>query len=199
MSSPIREWFASAEEQPDQAAANDTTENPQAEAAVDELTALRLQVEEKTKEAKTNYDIFLRERAENENFKRRMQREKSEALRYANEPIVRDLLPILDNLERAVSHAQSSGAGQALIDGVSLVARSFLEILEKHGVKRVSAKGQPFDPTKHEAMAQVESAEIAPNTVVDEYAPTYVLYDRLLRPALATVSRAPTEEKKSEA
>ncbi len=199
MSSPIREWFTAAEGQPEQPVAQDTPENPQAEAAVDELTALRLQVEEKTKEAKTNYEIFLRERAENENFKRRMQREKSEALRFANEPIVRDLLPILDNLERALAHAQSGGGGQALTDGVALVARSFLEALEKHGVSRVSAKGQPFDPTKHEAMAQAENAEVAPNTVVDEYAPAYVLYDRLLRPALVTVSRAPTAEKKSEA
>jgi len=200
MSIPAREnGFADAEGQPEQTITQDTTENPQAESAIDELTALRLQVEEKTKEAKANYEIFLRERAENENFKRRMQREKSEALRFANESLVRDLLPTLDNLERAVSHAQSSGGGQALTDGVALVVRSFLEILEKHGVIRVSAKGQLFDPTKHEAMAQVESAEVVPNTVVDEYAPAYVLHDRLLRPALVTVSRAPGEEKKSDA
>jgi molecular chaperone GrpE len=205
MSMPVREnGFAAAEEQPEQAITKDTTENPQAESVqaestIDELTALRSQVEEKTKEVKANYELFLRERAENENFKRRMQREKSEALRFANESLVRDLLPTLDNLERAVSHAQSSGGGQALIDGVALVIRSFLEILEKHGVTRVSAKGQLFDPAKHEAMAQVESAEVVPNTVVEEHAPAYVLHDRLLRPALVTVSRAPTEEKKSDA
>ena len=175
-----------------------STENLQAEPAVDELTALRLQVEEKTKEAQANYDLFLRERAENENFKRRIQREKSEALRFANEPLVRDILPVLDNLHRALIHAQSAGGGQSLVDGVTLVARAFLETLEKHGVSQVGAKGQPFDPTKHEAMAQVESAEVAPNTVVDEYAPAYMLHDRLLRPALVTVSKAPPEEKKSE-
>jgi molecular chaperone GrpE len=200
MSSPGHENGFAAEEQSEQVTAQGTTENPQAEAAIDELTTLRLQVEEKIKEAKANYDLYVRERAENENFKRRMQREKSEALRFANEPIVRDLLPILDNLERAVSHAQkSSGGGQALTDGVALVVRSFLETLEKHGVTRVSAKGHPFDPTKHEAMAQVENAEVAANTVVDEYAPAYVLHDRLLRPALVTVSRVPAEEKKSDA
>lgn len=170
----------------------------QAELAADELTALRLQVEEKSKEAKANYDLFLRERAENENFKRRMQREKSEALRFANEPLVRDILPVLDNLHRALTHAQSAGGGQSFVEGVTLVARAFLDTLEKHGVSQVSAKGQPFDPTKHEAMAQVESAEVAPNTVVDEYTPVYMLYDRLLRPALVTVSKALPEEKKSE-
>jgi molecular chaperone GrpE len=78
------------------------------------------------------------------------------------------------------------------------VARAFLETLEKHGVSRVSAKGQPFDPTKHEAMAQVDSTEVAPNTVVEEYTPAYMLHDRLLRPALVTVAKAPTEEKKSD-
>jgi molecular chaperone GrpE len=176
-----------------------SAENLQAEPAVDELTTLRLQMEEKSKEAKANYDLFLRERAENENFKRRMQREKSEAIRFANEPLVRDILPVLDNLERAIAHAQGGSGAQSLVDGVTLVARSFLETLEKHGVSRVSAKGQTFDPTKHEAMAQVESAEVAPNTVVDEYTPAYMLHDRLLRPALVTVSKATSEEKKSEA
>jgi len=176
-----------------------TAENLQTESAVDELGALRLQVEEKTKEAKANYDLFLRERAENENFKRRMQREKSEAIRFANELLVRDVLPVLDNLERAIAHARGGSDGQSLADGVTLVVRSFLEALEKHGVSRVSAKGQPFDPTKHEAMAQVESTEVAPNTVVDEHTPAYVLHDRLLRPALVTVSKAPSEEKKSDA
>jgi molecular chaperone GrpE len=186
------------EGQPNASVSQETTsENLQAEPAADELTMLRLQVEEKTKEAKANYDLFLRERAENENFKRRMQREKSEAIRFANEPLVRDLLPVLDNLERAVAHARSGSGGQSLVDGVTLVARSFLETLEKHGVSRVGAKGQPFDPTKHEAMAQVENSEVAPNTVVDEHTPAYVLHDRLLRPALVTVSKVPSEEKKS--
>ena len=165
----------------------------------DEMTTLRTQLQEKEAEAKANYDLFLRERADLENFKRRMQRDKAEALRFANEPLVRDLLPILDNLERAVSHAQGGGNSQPLVEGVSLVLRSFLDIVEKHGVSRVSAKGQLFDPAKHEAMAQVENTDVEPNTVVDEYAPAYLLYDRLLRPALVVVAKQPTDEKKSDA
>jgi molecular chaperone GrpE len=201
MSTPEQEnGLASTEGQPDPSVSQESTEeNLQTEAATDELAALRLQVEEKSREAKANYDLFLRERAENENFKRRMQRDKSEALRFANEPLVRDILPVLDNLERALAHAQGGSGGQSLVDGVTLVARAFLETLEKHGVSRVSAKGQPFDPTRHEAMAQVDSTEVAPNTVVDEYTPVYMLHDRLLRPALVTVAKAPTEEKKSDA
>ncbi len=164
----------------------------------DEKAALRAQLEEKEAAAKANYDLFLRERAELENFKRRLQREQAEFLRFANEPLIRDLLPVIDNLERAVGHAQSGGNGQPLIEGVALVVRSFLDTLEKYGVRRVIATGELFDPSRHEAMAQVESAEVTPNTVVAEYRPAYLLHDRLLRPALVTVAKTPAGEKKSE-
>jgi molecular chaperone GrpE len=175
------------------------TEQSEAQASgeEDEKAVLAAQLREKEAEAKANYEMFLRERADLENFKRRMQREQAETIRFANEPLIRDLLPVLDNLERAVSHAQGGGNGQPLVEGVNLVVRSFLETLEKYGVTRVSAKGEPFDPSKHEAMAQVESVDIAPNMVVDEYRPAYLLHGRLLRPALVTVAKAPSEEKKT--
>ena len=161
-----------------------------------EKAVLLAKLEEKEAEATANYELFLRERAELENFKRRMQREQAESLRFANEPLIRDLLPAIDNLERAVGHAQGGGNGQPLLEGVALVVRSFLETLEKYGVTRVTAKGELFDPTRHEAMAQAENANVAPNTVVDEYCPAYFLHGRLLRPALVTVATAPTSEKK---
>lgn len=189
-------------EKPDQS--NSSTESAaQTEAPLheseDEKTVLLTKLSEKEAEAKANYDLYLRERADLENFKRRMQREQAEAVRYANEPLIRDLLPVLDNLERAVGHAQEGGGnGQSLAEGVSLVMRSFLDTLEKYGISRVSAKGEPFDPAKHEAMAQAERADLAPNTVVDEYCPAYLLHGRLLRPAMVTVAKAPTEEKKTE-
>src|SRR5215471_11462225 len=132
----------------------------------DEKEMLLAKLAEKEAEAKANYDLFMRERAELENFKRRLQREKSESIRFANEPLIRDLLPVLDNLERAVSHAQGGGNGQPLVEGVTLVVRSFLDIMGKYGVTREEAKGQLFDPSKHEAMAQVEKVDVAPNTVV---------------------------------
>src|SRR5262245_41675712 len=159
-----------------------------------EKAELLTKLAEKEAEAKANYNLFVRERAELENFKRRLQREKSESIRFANEPLIRDLLPVLDNLERAVSHAQGGGNGQPLVEGVTLVVRSFLDIMGKYGVTREEAKGQLFDPSKHEAMAQVEKVDVAPNTVVDEYCPAYLLHGRLLRPALVTVAKAPAEE-----
>ena len=164
----------------------------------EEKAVLLTKLAEKEAEAKANYDLFLRERAELENFKRRMQREQAESLRFANEPLIRALLPVLDNLERAVGHARGGSNGQPLIEGVTLVARSFVETLEKYGVTRVTAKGELFDPTRHEAMAQAEDANVTPNTVVDEYCPAYFLHGRLLRPALVTVAKTPTSEKKFE-
>jgi molecular chaperone GrpE len=147
---------------------------------------LRQQLQAKAEEARENYDLFLRERAELENFKRRMLREKGEALRFASEPLIRDLLPVVDNLERAIEHA--GGNGQSVVEGVRLVLKSLLDILERHGVKRIDAVGERFDPTRHEAMAQIESKEHEPNRVVDQHHSGYLLHDRLLRPALVTVS-----------
>ncbi len=159
-----------------------------------ELEALRAQLEEKEKEAKEHYNKFLRERADLENFKKRMERERAESLRFAQESLIRDLLPIIDNLERAVEHAEGGGDGQPLVEGVKLVLRSFLNVLEKYGVKRVEALGEVFDPNKHEAMAQVESSQHAPDTVVEEHHKGYFHHESLMRPALVTVSKAPDRE-----
>jgi len=152
----------------------------------DDLQLLRKQLEETDAEARANYDRFMRERAELENFKKRMQREKADALRFASEPLIRELLLVVDNLERAVEHSDTNG--QSVVEGVRLVLKSLLDILERHGVKRIDAVGAPFDPSLHEAMAQVESAEHEPNRVVTQHHSGYLLHDRLLRPALVTVS-----------
>jgi molecular chaperone GrpE len=151
------------------------------------IEQLRQKLEEAQAEAGANHERFLRERAELENFKKRIQREKADALRFACEPLIRDLLPVVDNLERAVEHG--TGNGQSVLDGVRLVLKSFLDVLDRHGVKRVDAVGEPFDPSRHEAMAQVESSEHEPNRVVAQHHRGYLLHDRLLRPALVTVSR----------
>lgn len=161
-----------------------------------ELAKLREQLEATKKEASDNYDRYLRQVAELENFKRRANREKDEGIRFANEALVKDLLPVVDNLERAVAHAKDGGNGRPLVEGVEMVLRGFFDILAKHGVVAISAIGQPFDPKKHEAMAQVESATYDPNTVVEEYHKGYLLRDRLLRPALVSVAKTPKSQGK---
>jgi molecular chaperone GrpE len=150
---------------------------------VDEVTALRAELAD----AK---DRLLRERADLENYKKRIAREKGEALRYGSEVLLREILPAIDNLDRALDHARGAPDGAALVEGIELVRRGLLETLERHGVRPVEAHGAPFDPAVHEAISHVES-EHPPNTVVDEHQRGYAFHDRLLRPALVTVGKGP--------
>jgi molecular chaperone GrpE len=154
-----------------------------------ELNSLRKQLEAKEHEARTNYDRLLRQAAELENFKKRTIRDREESIRFANEALIKDLLPIVDNLERAVAHAQGGGNGNPLVEGVEMVMRGLLDVFSKHGITQIEAKGQPFDPVKHEAMAQVETEDHEPNTVLEEHHKGYLLHNRLLRPALVSVSK----------
>ena len=164
-----------------------------------EIEKLRQDLAAKELEAKKNYDLYLRQVADLENFKKRVAREKEEAIRYGNEALVKDLLPILDNLERAVEHAELGGNGKPFLAGIELVLKGLLEVLEKHGVTQISAKGEPFNPQKHEAFAQVESTDHEPNTVVEELHKGYFMADRLLRPSLVSVAKSPeTKEENSE-
>lgn len=173
----------------EQEKAKESSESESATPNSSELDQLRQQLEAKELEAKQSYDRFLRQVAELENFKKRMAREKGEAIRYANEGLIRDLLPILDNLERATEHAKGGGNGKPLLEGIEMVLKAFLEVLSKHGVTQISAMGEKFDPEKHEAITQVESAEHQPNTVLEEHHKGYYLLDRLLRPSLVSVSK----------
>jgi molecular chaperone GrpE len=103
---------------------------------------------------------------------------------------LKDLIPIIDNLHRALAHARTSNEVDPIVTGVELVLRGFDEVLGRHGVKIVEARGVPFDPTRHEAISHIESPEPA-NTVIDEHQRGYTLHDRLLRPALVTVGKGP--------
>jgi molecular chaperone GrpE len=155
------------------------------------IAALEAELAAAREEARQNYDRWVRERADLENLKKRAAREREEAVRLGNESLIRDLLPVMDNLERALRHAEAGGDGRPLIEGVALVVRAFREVLERHGVQRIEAGGAVFDPAHHEAVAHVESSEHPPNVVVEEHQPGYRLHDRLLRPALVTVAKAP--------
>jgi molecular chaperone GrpE len=161
-----------------------------------DLAKLREQLQAKEKEATENYDRYLRQVAELENFRKRASREKQEAIRFANEALVKDLLPVVDNLERAVMHAKGGGNGKPLVEGVEMVLRGFFDTLAKHGVVPIAAVGERFDPEKHEAMAQIESGTHEPNTVVEEHHKGYLLRDRLLRPALVSIAKAPKSQEK---
>lgn len=176
-------------------ASDPTGDDGRREAPAEAIERLKQELTEKTAEAARNWDLYVRERADTENFKKRMQREKAEALRFANEGLVRDLLPVIDNLERAVDHADLGGNGQPLIEGVRLVLQNALEVLQRHGVGRIEAAGRPFDPSRHEAVVQVPDRRREPNHVVEQYEPGYTLHDRLIRPAKVSVSSKPSVER----
>lgn len=186
------------EQKPAEAAPQETAEQSP-ELAAPECSDERIkELEEalaaKGAEAATNWDKYLRERADLENYRKRVQKEKEEILKYGNEQFIVDLLPALDNLERAVAHA-SDESMNAVIEGVKLTANMLVSTLKKYGVTPVETPpGTPFDPAFHQAMAQVESAEQAPNSVVSEFQKGYLLNDRLIRPAMVTVAVAPKGE-----
>ncbi|HEY7539401.1 MAG TPA: nucleotide exchange factor GrpE [Methylomirabilota bacterium] len=151
-------------------------------------------VEELRRQLDEKQDRLLRALADAENFKRRTQRERDESVRYANESLLRDLIPVLDNLDRALGAARSARGAEGVVGGVELIQRELLKVLERAGVTRYSALGQPFDPTRHEAIARVVSTDAKPGTVVGETMPGYLLNNRVLRAALVSVAAASDED-----
>ena len=139
-------------------------------------------------------DRLLRALAEADNIRRRAQRDREDAVRYAAEGLLKDVIPVLDNLDRALDAARAAGETSGIVEGVELVRREFLKVLEKNGVTRYSALGQRFDPNQHEAIARVVSLDKEPDTVVGETVPGYSLRGRVIRPAQVAVAAAPDED-----
>lgn len=140
------------------------------------------------KEADENRDRWMRAVADLENFKKRSLQERSRLLKYQNEELLRDLLPVADNIDRALSHCKASGRSDAVADGLCMILGMLRGALSKHGVTEVEALGKPFDPRFHEAIAQIPAQGKAPNTVIEELEKGYLYQDRLLRPAKVVVS-----------
>jgi molecular chaperone GrpE len=163
-------------------------------AADPETARLRAELElsqhlgrESQKKIEDLHDRWVRAVADLENYKKRAIKERDEIQRFGVERLVKDLLPVLDNLDRALAAATP---GDTLVEGVKLVRASFEQVLARHGVQGFSAMGQPFDPARHEALMQVPSGEAAPGTVVLEHARGFTLHDRLVRPAMVGVAVA---------
>ena len=146
-------------------------------------------LDKKEDECKDLNDKYLRTLAEMENFRKRMIREQSESVRYANEKILCDLLAVIDNVERAVLHSKEKKDFDALINGLELTMKEFAGVLEKYGGKCIESRGQTFDPARHHAVSTVESDAQQDNTVVEEFRKGYLLNDRILRPSLVSVAK----------
>ena len=152
-------------------------------------TELIEKIQSLREEADKNYDLYVRSQAEMENFKKRNAKEKEDVVRYANETLIKEILPVMDNLEKAISHAQQDNAVDALREGVELTLKVLKDSLKKAGLKEVEAQGHPFDPCFHEAVSEMVDERAKPGAVIQELQKGYVLNGRLIRPSMVIVNR----------
>jgi len=147
------------------------------------------QLEEKELEIAELKSEMLRMRADMENVRRRLNKEKLDGIQYSNEKLIKEVIPIYDNLERALSAPDADP--ESIKQGVEMIAKQFLALLEKEKVKPILAKGEKFDPNIHEVLSQIESADHEENTVIEEYSRGYYLNDRVIIPARVVTSKKP--------
>ncbi|MBV9492502.1 MAG: nucleotide exchange factor GrpE [Verrucomicrobia bacterium] len=159
-----------------------------------ERAGLQKMVEELRAELEKYKDLALRSVADLDNYRKRVAREKEDAIRYANASFLERLIPVLDNFELGLQAAKASGGGSAVLDGMTMVHKQLQDFLASCGVETLDAQGQKFDPNLHEAIAQEENAEVEEGTVVRQVRKGFRLRDRLLRPANVVVARAATTD-----
>jgi len=154
----------------------------------DDVSALKNELSAREKESKENYDRYLRAAADLDNYRKRAARERADIVKYGKEDLIRDILPFLDSLDRALEHKDTDDA-QAFRDGVALIQEQLLCCLKKHGVERIESVGVNFDPNVHEALMQMESPDHEDNQVVSEMEKGYLLNGRLIRPSRVCVCK----------
>ena len=163
----------------------------------DPLEDLAEKLKSKEQEAQENYERLLRISAEFENYKKRASREMEEFRKFSNQSLIKEMLSVVDNLELAMNSTNGHKTiDKGLLDGLEMTHREILKVFEKFKVKPISAKGQPFDPTFHEAVMQEETDEYPNNTVINELQKGYLIHDRLLRPSMVVVTKS--KEKKDD-
>lgn len=165
---------------------DDASEEPEeaSSESSEELKKLR-------EEARNNHELYVRALAEMDNLRKRHQREKEDISKFGNEMILREILPVIDNLERAVEHAGDQTGNEGLLEGVQMTLDQFKNVLQKFGVEPLSAQGEVFNPDHHQAMGQFETEEVPVNHVAQEMQKGYLLNNRLLRPSLVMIAKAP--------
>ena len=164
--------------------------SPEAEA----LANLKAEYEAYKAEAEEQHDQMLRTMAEFDNSRKRAEREKEESLKYALESFVKELIPTVDSIERAIQSTAESEDFGALAEGVEMIYKGILSTLEKRGVIPIDAVNEPFDPMQHEAVMHVESEDVPENHVIEEWQKGYLLHNRVIRPSMVSVSKGKSEQ-----
>ena len=161
---------------------------------VESASSLEEQLKAAVLERDAHYNSWMHAQADLENYRKRAQKDAEEIRRYHSMSLMRDLLPGIDNLQRAISAAENSSNIEELLQGVRMVAEQFEAILSSSNLKPIEAAGQPFDPNKHEAVQQIPSEEHAPMVVIEELERGFTLHDRVVRPSKVIVSSGPSEQ-----
>jgi len=177
--------------EPNETNLSDAASEDDAAPATDNSAApdtLEAKLEKAEQQARDNHERFLRAAAELDNFRKRKEREVSDLRKYANQSLLRELLGVVDNLERALASSGENGTPDGLVEGVDMTLKELLKIFDQFGVTPVESLEKPFDPTVHEAVMQEPSDTVPANTVIKELQKGYMLRDRLLRPAMVVVS-----------
>jgi molecular chaperone GrpE len=169
-------------------------DEPEAPAAggpvtADEMASLKAAIKELDEKANVNYDRYLRALAELENFKKRVARDRLEQLRYAGEDILKEILPVLDNLERTLAFSHENHDVTKILDGIDLIQRQFQQALAKTGVTAIDKAPCPFDPAIHQALQRVEDNSVPDDTVVEILQKGYLLNGKVVRPAMVKVAK----------
>jgi molecular chaperone GrpE len=146
-------------------------------------------IEEFREKADKNYDQYVRAQAEIENITKRNRKEKEEWIKYSTENLIKDLLPVIDNLEKAISHSNNEDSLQALREGVELTLKGLKNTLSKSGLEEIVSLGKPFDPNYHHAISEQEDENSEPGVVINEFQKGYNLHQRLIRPAMVIISK----------
>ena len=182
---------ANGEEDGDLIPENESLNEQEKQIPLSDMTKDRLieKISEVQASADKNLDSYLRSQAEMENMKKRFQKDRQELIKYGNEALTKQLLPVADNLEKALAHAEDKTAFEALREGVDLTLKGLMSVLEKAGVEEVKAVGATFDPNFHEAVSEQEDDGAAPGTVLMELQKGYLLNQRLIRPAMVIVNK----------
>ncbi|MDE0297664.1 MAG: nucleotide exchange factor GrpE [Candidatus Poribacteria bacterium] len=185
-SNQLEEQKASDEAENDTQIGDDV--EPEAETSLEEEFAkLKAEYQEQ-------YDQMLRKIAEYDNAKKRAERRAEESSKYAVEGVIRDIIPIIDSVERAIASTDESKDFAALGEGIQLIHKQLLDSLRRRSVNPIEAIGEDFDPTRHEAIMHVESEDVPENAVIEEYQRGYTLHDRVIRPSMVSVSKGNPEK-----